>query len=385
MLNREIERYIKANEDEALALLKQLARIPAPSNREEKRARFCLEWLRTQGAEGVYCDDALNVIYPVEADAEGPLEVYAAHMDVVFPDETELPLREENGRIYCPGVGDDTACLVCLLMAAKYIAEHRLSGIWKQLRGSDAPGLLLVCNTGEEGLGNLRGIREICRVYGPRIRSFCTFDARFDHIVNRAVGSKRYRITLDTKGGHSFGDFGADNAIERLSRLIQRLYRIEVPKAGHTTYNVGTITGGTSINTIAQHAEMLYEFRSDTAAYLSYMEERFLEALEEEKKRGSRIGYELLGERPCGSAVDEMLEKKLVRRAVSAIRSATGIVPAAGAGSTDCNIPLSMGIPSVCVGCYEGQGAHTREEYVETASLRKGYRVAFDMIFGREE
>ncbi|MDO4266024.1 MAG: M20/M25/M40 family metallo-hydrolase [Eubacteriales bacterium] len=324
------------------------------------------------------------MIYPVDAEGDGPLEVFAAHMDVVFPDETELPLREEDGRIYCPGVGDDTACLVCLLLVAKYIAAHREGGEWKRLRPKDASGLLLVCNTGEEGLGNLRGTREICRAYGSRICSFCTFDACFGHIVNRAVGSRRYRVSVDTKGGHSFGNFGADNAIEKLSGIIQKLYHIEVPKKGHTTYNVGTITGGTSVNTIAQHAEMLYEYRSDTAAYLDYMEERFAEVLEEEARREVKISRELLGERPCGCAVDEAGEKRLVRRAVSAVKAATGKVPVTGAGSTDCNIPLSLGIPSVCVGCYEGQGAHTREEYVETASLKKGYRVAFDMILGYE-
>ena len=266
MLNRELETYISEHEEEALELLRELARIPAPSGQEGERARFCREWLEKQGAKGVYMDEAMNVVYPADVPGEGPLEVFMAHMDVVFPDRKPLPLSERDGRLYCPGVGDDTACLVCLLMAAKYIATRKDPEEWKRLRGKDAPGLLLVCNTGEEGLGNLKGVREICSRWGDRISSFCTFDSTFGSIVNRAVGSMRYRVQVETEGGHSYRCFGADNAIEKLAAIIEKLYRIPLPQAGRTTYNVGTISGGTSVNTIPQQAEMLYEFRSDRGA-----------------------------------------------------------------------------------------------------------------------
>ena len=382
MLNREMEQFIAEHEQEALELLKTLARIPAPSGREEARGQFCRDWLVQQGAEGVFIDAAGNVVYPVEAEGEGPLEVFMAHMDVVFPDLEPLPLKEENGRLCCPGVGDDTACLVCLLLAAKYLAGKLRKG--EKLEALREKGLLLVCNTGEEGLGNLRGVREICRVYGSRIQSFCTFDSSFGSVVTKAVGSMRYRIQVETEGGHSFNQFGAANAIEKLAGIIQRLYQIKLPSEGRTTYNVGTISGGTSVNTIAQHAEMLYEFRSDTAAYLDYMEQKFLEVMEGERRKGLDLSWELLGQRPCGGNVDPERARRLLRRATEAVERYAGKKPLQKAGSTDCNIPLSLGIPSICVGCYEGKGAHTREEYVETASLKKGYRVAFDMIFGGE-
>ena len=382
MLNREMEQFIAEHEQEALELLKTLARIPAPSGREEARGQFCRDWLVQQGAEGVFIDAAGNVVYPVEAEGERPLEVFMAHMDVVFPDLEPLPLKEENGRLCCPGVGDDTACLVCLLLVAKYLAGKLGKG--EALEALREKGLLLVCNTGEEGLGNLRGVREICRVYGSRIQSFCTFDSSFGSVVTKAVGSMRYRIQVETEGGHSFNQFGAANAIEKLAGIIQRLYQIKLPSEGRTTYNVGTISGGTSVNTIAQHAEMLYEFRSDTAAYLEYMEQKFLEVMEGEKRNGLSLSWELLGQRPCGGNVDPERARRLLRRATEAVERYAGKKPLQKAGSTDCNIPLSLGIPSICVGCYEGKGAHTREEYVETASLKKGYRVAFDMIFGGE-
>lgn len=382
MLNRELETYISAQEEEALELLRELARIPAPSGQEEERARFCREWLEKQGAKGVYVDEAMNVVYPADVPKEGPLEVFMAHMDVVFPDREPLPLSERDGRIYCPGIGDDTACLVCLLMAAKYIATRKDPEEWKRLRGKDAPGLLLVCNTGEEGLGNLKGVREICSRWGDRISGFCTFDSTFGSITNRAVGSMRYRVRVETEGGHSYRCFGADNAIEKLAAIIEKLYRIPLPQAGRTTYNVGTISGGTSVNTIPQQAEMLYEFRSDRGAYLKYMEEKFTEILEAEKKKGLSVTAELLGMRPCGLETPAAGQKALEKRAAAVVERYWGKKPVFTPGSTDCNIPLSLGIPSVCVGCYEGQGAHTREEYVEIPSLKKGYRIAFDMILG---
>ena len=305
-----------------------------------------------------------------------------AHTDVVFPDETELPLKVENGRICCPGVGDDTACLVCVLLAAKYTALMIKESKLNQIRPETEPGLIFVCNSGEEGLGNLKGVKKICEDYGSRMNTFCTFDGSLEHLVDEAVGSNRYKVTVRTQGGHSFGNFGNDNAIEKLAGIIEKLYQIKVPEGGKTTYNVGTISGGTSVNTIAQEASMLYEFRSDRKVNLAYMEEKFEAAVNEAKAAGLNITYEILGIRPCSGDVDKERQAHLLERAKAAVETVTGICPGVGSGSTDCNIPLSMGIPSVCVGCYSGAGAHTREEYVEEASLPLGYRVAFEMIFG---
>lgn len=375
--------YIEEHKKEAYELLLTLARIPAPSNHEEKRARFCMDWLKAQGARGVYVDEALNVVYPVDVREDGPVEVFMAHTDVVFPDEEELPLKVEDGRICCPGVGDDTACLVSLLLTAKYIAEHVGTPEWDALRGPCKPGLVLVCNAGEEGLGNLKGVRKICGVYGDRMEMFCSFDSSLDKIVSRAVGSKRYRVKVATRGGHSYSDFGRDNAIAKLAGIVERLYEIQVPENGRTTYNVGLISGGTSVNTIAQNAEMLYEFRSEYRENLVYMEERFQAVIEQARAEGLDVTCDVIGLRPCGGDVDAGKEAALVERAVKAVKQVTGRVPEDKAGSTDCNIPLSLGIPSVCVGSYRGGGSHTRSEYVEIDSLEDGYKVAFGMILGR--
>ena len=371
-LTKDIFDYIESHKDEARELLITLAQIPAPSNHEERRAEFCLNWLRKQGAEGVYIDDALNVVYKLGFDENKPTTVYMAHSDVVFPDTEMLPLAIEDGKIYCPGGGDDTANAVALLMAAKYIAENKITP--KEGR------LLLVINSGEEGLGNLKGSRKIVEDFGDDMKEFITFDGYCYSIMNRAVGSKRFRVTLDTEGGHSYAKFGNKNAIHLLSALVCDLYGVKVPEKGKTTYNVGIINGGTSVNTIAQHAEMLYEFRSDERESLAYMQGEFDKIIEIHKGRGENIKVTLVGDRPCSGVVDALAEEALACRASAAIEKHFGYIPSRGSGSTDCNIPLSKGIPSVCLGCVTGGGAHTREEYVNIESLLPGIRVAFEMI-----
>ncbi len=371
-LSQEILNYIALSRDEAYELLLTLAQIPAPSNDEGKRAEFCRAWLASQGAEGVYIDDALNVVYPIGCDGDKPLTVYMAHSDVVFPDLDPLPLHVEDGKICCPGVGDDTANVVALLMAAKYVAEKKLA----QQDG----GVLLVVNSGEEGLGNLRGSRAIMEHYGKRVREFITFDGYYTGLTQRAVGSMRYRVEIETEGGHSYEKFGNRNAIAYLASLIDTLYTVKVPTGGKTTYNVGTISGGTSVNTIAQHAEMLYEFRSDVPEHLSVMERHFRAAIDFYRAKGIEVKVTLLGERPCGEANDKKAHAALLDRAAAAVRKHYGVEPKRTSGSTDCNIPLSMGIPSVCVGCVDGGGAHTREEFVRIDSLLPGIGVAFELI-----
>ena len=372
VLTQKILSDIEAQAREGYELLLKLAQIPAPSNHEEKRAEFCKNWLENQGAEGVFVDEALNVVYPVGVREDNALVVFMAHSDVVFPDTDPLPLKVENGRILCPGVGDDTASAVALLMAAKYIAQQKLMP-------KDC-GILIVINSGEEGLGNLKGCRKIMEVYGHRIREFITMDGCAGYGVNKAVGSKRYRIDVDTEGGHSYGAFGNRNAIAYLASLIDTLYTVKVPEKGKTTYNVGTISGGTSVNTIAQHAEMLYEFRSDERESLAIMERHLQAAVEFYRTKGIQVTVTPVGDRPCSGIVDEDKMAEMMTRAEEANNRYYGGGIRFGSGSTDCNIPLSMGIPALCLGCYIGGGSHTREEWVEIDSLLPGLKFTCDLI-----
>jgi len=373
-LTQHILEHIDTLAAEQLELLKTLAQIPAPSGKEERRTEFCRDWLHKNGASDAYIDEALNVILPIGVTDSSPVVVFAAHSDVVFPDTDPLPLHEEDGKLCCPGVGDDTACVTALLMAARYVVQN-------DLLPRDC-GILLVVDSGEEGLGNLKGTRQLFSDHGHRIREFIAFDGQSCRCVDRAVGSKRYRVEIDTEGGHSYAAFGNKNAIAYLADMIGRLYAIQVPEGGKTTYNVGTISGGTSVNTIAQHAEMLYEFRSDDRRSLQIMEQQFSAIAASFREMGVRVTVTTVGDRPCSGDVDPRKMDALRQRAAEATLRCHGRTLKYASGSTDCNIPLSLGVPAICVGCYEGKGSHTREEYVLIDSLLPGMRFAFDMILG---
>ena len=371
-LNADVLQYIKDHEQEALELLLELAVIPAPSHHEELRGAFCKQWMEAQGAQGVYIDEALNVVWPIGCTADNDLAVFMAHSDVVFPDTEALPLRVEGDRIHCPGVCDDTANVVAMLIAAKYIIEQKL--LPKDM------GVLIVVNSAEEGLGNLKGCRQIMADYGHRIKEFVTFDDKNGQGVDRAVGSVRYRVTVETEGGHSFSNFGRDNAIAKLAALIAELYTVEVPDFGKTTYNVGTVEGGTSVNTIAQRAEMLYEFRSDDQRGLAYMQQKFEEMVAAHREKGVTITVTEVGNRPCGGEIDLAVQEAMKQRANDIAMESLGRPMRFKTGSTDCNIPLSLGIPSICVGCCDGDGCHTREEYLDIKGIYPGLCMAFGMI-----
>ena len=219
--------------------------------------------------------------------------------------------------------------------------------------------------------------------YEGRVASVISLDGGMTRYCNKSVGSHRYLVEIKTEGGHSYGSFGNRNAIAVMSNLINALYSVKVPVDGDskTTYNVGTVSGGTSVNTIAQRAAMLYEYRSDSKVCIDKMEKMFYSLIDAYRNMGVEIDVRVLGKRPCMGVVDPRAQEALEER-FSTIMAAYngGIVPKAGSGSTDCNIPLSMGIPSIGVSCYSGDGAHTREEFVRIDSLLPGLRLCFELI-----
>ena len=298
-LNQKILQYLEDSYGEAVALLEALCKIPAPSHHEEKRAAFCKRWLESIGAKGVYIDDALNVVFPWCCEGKKELVAFLAHTDTVFPDMTEpMPCSSDGKNMYSPGVGDDTVCLVMMLLVVKYIVENDLQ--------SDK-GIVFVANSCEEGLGNLKGVKQLMKDFEGRIERLYTFDGMYDHMYNRCVGSHRYRLKLETKGGHSFSDFGNRNAICAAAELICALCKCQVPVEGDstTTFNVGIIEGGTSVNTIAQNASFMYEYRSDDYRCLARMKEFFEKTVEQARQDPEvAIHVEVIGIRPCGEEVD---------------------------------------------------------------------------------
>lgn len=372
-LSERARSYIQTCFDDLIALTAALCAIPAPSHHEEKRAEFCLAWLHAHGCPEAYTDSAKNVIWPYECDGKDNIACLAAHTDTVFPDTDPFIMEIRDGRAYCPAVGDDTMSVAQLMLIMAYIAEHR---------PACPGGMLFVLNACEEGLGNLDGTRQLFADWSGRIGEFITLDGSYKSIVAKAVGSVRYRIRIETEGGHSYGAFGNRNAIEKMARLIGLLYDIEVPKIPGvtTTYNVGSISGGTSVNTIAQSCEILCEYRSDAREGLSAMKRKFSEAIERIRPSCGSLTVEVLGERPCSGNVNLGALKALTDRAADIIEEYTGSRPPVRSGSTDCNWPLSLGVPAICFGGYLGGGAHTREEYVDLSTVPLGSSIVMSFI-----
>lgn len=376
-LNKEIIDYIDSHIDDAKALLKAICLIPAPSNHEEKRAEFVKNWFHSIGAKEAYIDEALNVVFPMNCEGRDDITVFMAHTDTVFPDMTEpMPYQEDEEKIYSLGVIDDTIDLVMILMAVKYIMEKGLK---------PNCGMLFVANSGEEGLGNLKGVKKICEDYSGRIKELYTFDGSYTHVVNKCVGSHRYKISFETEGGHSYGAFGNNNAIYEMSKLVTKLYSKEVPKIGDskTTYNVGVVSGGTSVNTIAQDCELMYEYRSNSKECLEHMKDFFEGEIEKAQKEGkAKITVELVGDRPCGGNVPREALDEMTNKCIRVCEKHSGLECKISSGSTDANIPQSLGIPAVCAGVYMGGGAHTRKEWLLKSSIPIGLRISFELILG---
>ena len=369
--NEALEQYVSDHQDEVVELIRTLVAIPAFSNHEQARAEFCAKWFRDVGAEDVKIDEASNVIVTLGDVQAGKAVAFMAHLDTVFPDETGFELVEEDGWLKAPGVGDDTANVALLMVVTRFLLEQKCPP--KQ-------GVLIVLNAGEEGLGNLKGCRRLMQDYADKLSEVYSFDGSYKGYVNKAVGSVRYRVEVKTEGGHSYGAFGNRNAIRVLASLIDALYSVKVPQGGKTTYNVGTIEGGTSVNTIAQQASMLFEFRSDVREHLDQMRGMFDSLIDAYRKMGVEVNVEILGERPCMGEIDQEKQRTIEKKVEDLIERRIGVRPEGHSGSTDCNIPFSLGINSLCFGGYLGEGAHTREEKIEKASLLPGLGVMMEFV-----
>ena len=367
----EIKHFILENKELMLKTLQELCSIPAPSHYEQKRAEYCRDWLENNGATDVYIDDALNVVFEYNCKGVDNITLFSAHTDTVFPDTEPMPYFDDGEKIHCPGVADDTASVVVLLLAAKYFIENPYK----------SNAVLFVFNSCEEGLGNLKGMRALFETYGKRITKAVCFDCNLGVINDRCVGSHRYCVKIETEGGHSFEEFGKTNAIAVLSGIISDLYKIEIPQKTdtRTTYNVGTISGGTSVNTIAQTASMLCEYRSSDAECLNVMRDAFFDVFERAKSPDISINVFSVGERPCSITPQEKVDE-LKAIASKIVRNVTEKAVIFESASTDCNIPLSLGIPAICVGVNNHNGIHTREEWVEKESLTKGLEIAINLV-----
>lgn len=356
-----------------LKIVRELCVIPAPSGLEDERAKYCYDFLRNEGYDNVYIDEAKNVVWKIEGKDGEKTILFLGHTDTVFPDLKDIPLIEDETYIHSLGVSDDVAAVAQLLALSKYL---------KEINYKPKNTILFSANSCEEGLGDLKGTKKLFADYGKIIDRMYSLDGYYNHVANVSVGSKRFLVTARTEGGHSYGKFGNQNAISVLADIINKIYQIKVPviEGVKTTYNVGTIEGGTSVNTIAQEAKMLCEYRSSGAEGMRIMSQKFDEIFAYGKSICPDLIVEIVGDRPGMNGVDEKEMEELTNKAIEVSKKYSGLDVVASSSSTDCNIPHSMGITAICLGNCMGKGAHTREEYLVKESLKPGFAIALEMI-----
>ncbi|MCM8748357.1 M20/M25/M40 family metallo-hydrolase [Thermomicrobiaceae bacterium CFH 74404] len=340
-------------------LTARICAIPAPTFHEAERARFMAEQFRQRGL-AVEVDSLDNVVARRPGEGRAPALLLAAHLDTVFPPETPISVEHGEGWLQGPGIGDNSLGLAALLTLVDLL----------QAAGARTPGdLLLAANVGEEGLGNLRGIRALVERYGPELGAVIAVEGHnLGRVTHIAVGSLRLRLTVTGPGGHSWGAFGQPSAIHVLASIVTELTRLPVPKEPKTTYNVGLIEGGVSVNTIAPSASAVIDLRSIDPAELARLSQSLAGIVERHRVDGVEIAEEVLGERPAGQTP---VEAPLVQAAIGVLRE-LGLEPALDASSTDANIPIAHGIPAVCVGLTRGRGSHTLQERIEIEPIRLG-------------
>lgn len=345
---------------EAIASLAQrICAVSAPTGQEHERARFVASLWHERGYTPEI--DAVGNVYVVRKGTKerGPVLMLLAHTDTVFPAGTPIIIKREGDRLYGPGISDNSVSVASMLHTFDMLDELGLQ---------TTTDLIAVANVGEEGLGNLLGARTAVERYRAQLGAVLVVDGGLGHITHGAVGSKRWRITVRGAGGHSYGSFGTPSAIHGLSKIIAAIADLQVPQSPKTTFNIGTIEGGTSVNTIAAEASALLDMRSIDVETLNQLAEKVRGLIEQRTGPGLQAEIEVLGERPAGQ---RSLSDPLVRLA-SEVLSWLGMEPRYGSSSTDANIPISLNIPAVCIGVTHGENAHTLQEYFTISPLGLG-------------
>jgi acetylornithine deacetylase/succinyl-diaminopimelate desuccinylase-like protein len=361
------------NEPQILEDQIRFCEIPAPSFKEQARGEAYRRAFEELGLRNVRIDAEGNVLGERPGLAEQPNLVFSAHLDTVFPEGTDVRVKRDGSLMRGPGIGDDCRGLAVIL------------GVIRALRDANVrtPGTItFVATVGEEGLGDLRGVRRLFNeTLKGRIDRFVSVDGTGWGITHIAVGSHRYKITFRGPGGHSYGAFGLVNPIHALGRAIALVADLQVPSRPRTTFNVGRIGGGTSVNSIAFEAWMEMDMRSSDPAALQALDANFQQAIDRalaaENARWSEgrltVDRQLVGERPAGRSPEDAA---IVRAAVSVTR-ALNLPVSLDEGSTDSNIPMSLGIPAVTIdGGGRGSGAHSLGEEFDSTDSWKGTQRA---------
>jgi len=368
----------KATEAQTIEDQIRFCEIPAPSFKEETRGRELQRVFQQLGLQNVRIDKVGNVLGEYASAAARPHVVMAAHLDTVFPEGTSVKVKREGAVLHGPGIGDDCRGLAVLVAAIREMKKAKVQ----------VPGTItFVANVGEEGLGDLRGVKELFNAtLKDQIDRFVSIDGTGIHVTNVAVGSHRYRVTFKGPGGHSFGAFGMANPMGAMGRAIAKIQEIQVPKQPKTTFNVGRIGGGTSVNSIPFEGWMELDMRSSDPASLAAVDASIQKAIDaavaEENARWGKPGTitvtkELVGDRPAGSTPEN---SPIVRNGL-ATATVLGFNANLGEGSTDSNTPMALKVPAITIGGGgRGREAHALTESFDTTDAWQGTQYAILLV-----
>ncbi|HEY6333652.1 MAG TPA: M20/M25/M40 family metallo-hydrolase [Blastocatellia bacterium] len=354
--------------------LVRICEIPAPPFKEQARAAYVSKRLTEVGLS-VSQDPVGNVIGLLPGRSKGPAVIVSAHLDTVFPEETDVRVRRDGIRLWAPGISDNACGVASLIALAELIQAAKIS--------TDNP-VYFVATVGEEGEGNLRGVRYLFTKgeFKDGAAAFVSLDGPgLERVTNRALGSRRYKVTITGPGGHSWADFGIVNPVNALGRAIARFAVYQPPLSPRTAFNIGVIEGGKSVNAIPDSASMMVDLRSVSKSEVDKMEGYLRRAVElgireENAQRatsgtGLALALELIGDRPSG---ETPLDSRIVQLALECSR-ALGLEPRLDCSSTDSNIPISLGIPAITIGVGGLSGnCHSLTEWYEPTGRELGMK-----------
>lgn len=347
--------------EDCARLATRIAEVAAPTNEEADRAALVRQLLVEHGYDDVQEDTLHNVVGRIPGQRrDRPPLLLAAHIDTVFPRSVPLRVVREGSRIHGPGIGDNSVSVAAILM---------LRTALNRLGVTPAVDVIVTGNVGEEGLGDLRGMRAVMDV-NPDVGAAIAIEGQtLGRLTYQAVGSKRYEVTVAGPGGHSWGDAGRPSAIHALANLICRLDRLPLHHDPKTTLNVGMVTGGISVNTIAPTATAIIDLRSVDVGALDFLAAQVEAEARLTASRDVSVDIRKVGDRPAGSVP---LDTGIVLIGVSVLR-ALGLDATCDASSTDANIPISRGIPAMCIGLATGGNVHRADEYIDLGRLGTGF------------
>jgi acetylornithine deacetylase/succinyl-diaminopimelate desuccinylase-like protein len=337
----------------------RVTEVPAPTNNERQRAMLVRDMYEEAGFADVRIDDLANVTGRIPGRNRNATLLIAAHTDTVFPESTPLSVKREDDRLVAPGVGDNSVSVAAVMTLKRAMDE---------LGVQPASDIVITGNVGEEGLGNLRGMRAVVDGLPGLGAAIAVEGHSLSRITHRAIGSRRFKVTVRGPGGHSWGDAGRPSAIHHLATIVHRLDEIKLRANPKTSLNVGMFHGGISVNTIAAEAVAFVDLRSENEKALSDLVKQAQQYILERQPAGIEVDCEMVGDRPAGSLPGD---SGIVPLGISVLE-ALGVDVTCDASSTDANIPISRGIPSMCIGLTTGGNVHRLDEFIRIEPLRTG-------------